>query len=47
MAELLYKTSVGEAWEGDAETTLRDVCETDSVDLIVTSPEGAGNPIRP
>jgi len=38
MAELLYKTSLGEAWLGDAAPTLRDVCEADSVDLIVTSP---------
>src|SRR5690242_13612710 len=38
MAELLYKTSLGEAWLGDAAATLRDVCEADSVDLIVTSP---------
>lgn len=38
MAELLYRTSVGEAWLGDAAATLREVCEPDSVDLVVTSP---------
>ena len=38
MAELLYKTGGGEAWFGDAGTALREICEADSVDLIVTSP---------
>ena len=38
MAELLYKTGSGQAWLGDAAPALREVCEADSVDLIVTSP---------
>lgn len=38
MAELLYSTGSGQAWLGDAPTALRDLCEPDSVDLIVTSP---------
>src|SRR5688500_17022339 len=38
MAELLYTTGGGQAWLGDAAQALRDVCEPDSVDLIMTSP---------
>jgi hypothetical protein len=38
MGELLYSTGSGHAWVGDAVTALRDVCEPDSVDLIMTSP---------
>jgi DNA modification methylase len=38
VANVIYKTGCGEAWVGDASETLRDSCEDDSVDLIVTSP---------
>ena len=38
MTQLLYSTGNGQAWLGDAVEALRDVCEADSVDLIVTSP---------
>jgi DNA modification methylase len=38
MAALIYSTRLGSAWLGDAAGTLRQVCEPDSVDLIVTSP---------
>jgi DNA modification methylase len=38
MAEVIYSTRSGRAVLGDAVTALRDVCEPDSVDLIMTSP---------
>jgi DNA modification methylase len=38
MSEVLYKSGFGEARLGDAMAVLREACETDSVDLIVTSP---------
>lgn len=38
MSNLGYRTPNGHAWIGDAAETLREICEPDSVDLIVTSP---------
>jgi site-specific DNA-methyltransferase (cytosine-N4-specific) len=38
MAEVVYKTAHGVAWSGDAAEALRETCENDSIDLIVTSP---------
>jgi site-specific DNA-methyltransferase (cytosine-N4-specific) len=38
MAELLYSTGSGQAWLGDAAATLREVCEPESADLVLTSP---------
>jgi site-specific DNA-methyltransferase (cytosine-N4-specific) len=38
MADLLYETESGQAWLGDAAADLADVCQPESVDLIVTSP---------
>jgi len=38
MSDVLYTTSFGEAWVGDAATALRNAVDDDSVDLIVTSP---------
>lgn len=38
MANLLYSTGSGQAWLGDAASTLREVCEPESADLILTSP---------
>lgn len=38
MPDLVYSTSSGQAWVGDAAVDLRNVCEPDTVDLIVTSP---------
>ena len=38
MPNVVYRTANGEALLGDAAETLRDICDTDSVDLIMTSP---------
>jgi hypothetical protein len=38
MAELLYSTGSGQAWLGDAAATLREVCDPESADLVLTSP---------
>src|SRR5690349_10696546 len=38
MAEALYTTPYGAAWAGDGAATVRDLCDDESVDLIVTSP---------
>jgi site-specific DNA-methyltransferase (cytosine-N4-specific) len=38
MVELLYSTESGKALLGDAVATLREACEPESADLIVTSP---------
>jgi len=38
MVETVYTTTRGSAWSGDAAEALRDLCEDESIDLIVTSP---------